>query len=62
MNCGRCFQGSDKHPDGNCPDGQGSFTFTASHEVMDWLRANPDLPEDKLAEKWIEHVRSRGTK
>jgi len=34
-------------------------TFTASPEVIQWLKDNPDVPDKELATRWIDHIRSK---
>ena len=62
MHCGEEF---DQHASrGNerwCRDGQHRFNveFHATPEVVDFLKANPDMPSKELADLWIEHVTTR---
>lgn len=60
MTCARCKQPPTDHPNGDCPDGQGTFEFAVNPAVVDWLKANPDVPSDQLAERWIAHLRKKG--
>ena len=57
--CGRCGKSMHEHHRGDCPDGGGSYTFVASNEVLNWLRAHPDIPEGALLNAWIEHLRAK---
>lgn len=58
--CGRQMQ--DHSQQGGCPDGEGTYTFAASPEVIDFIKAHPDASSKELADLWIDRVIARSRK
>lgn len=57
--CGRCRRPPHEHPSGNCPDGDGTFTFVISDETAQWIRDNRDVPEDQLLARYLERLQQQ---
>jgi hypothetical protein len=46
--CSRCGRGVKLHPNGNCPDGGGSYTWAMTREDIDRMEANFEQAKAKV--------------
>lgn len=62
--CARCKRPVNEHPNGDCPDGGGSFTWAMNPDLIEFFKEceRDNVPESEQTMLWLKRVLAKEEK